>query len=76
LSRKTVIGEEKSENFHTEIVSLENQKVSLVTKNNDGRILSVVSVRPTIMEVLGNDYDFMESFNKKSKGRNSFAKSI
>lgn len=47
-----------------------------MTKTQTGKVLSVVNVRPTIFEVLGEDFDFTESFDKKSKGRSSMIQNL
>lgn len=62
--------------FNIEVINEEEQSVTLMTKSNTGKVLSVANVRPTIFEVLGEHYDFTENFDLKSQGRNSFVQTV
>lgn len=39
-------------------------------------MVSVVNIRPTIQEVIGEDYDIFEKFDKNAKGRTSYVQQI
>lgn len=62
--------------FKTEVINEDEQQVTLMTKTHTGKVLSVVNVRPTIFEVLGEDFEFAESFDQKSKGRSSLVQNL
>ena len=62
------------EGFETEIQPNRGNNFSVLTKNEKGEVLAIQDLRPTINEVIGENY--YDSFDKNSKGRNSFTSVI
>lgn len=62
------------EGFETDIQPNRGNNFTIITKNENGQVLAIQDLRPTINTVIGENY--YDDFDNISKGRNSFSSVI